>query len=158
MLLQPTRDKLRHYSLIVACLLEMLRARRRLRRRPFLETAELLKRPLEKTFSSIPETEQSIRLVRAALGSIYRHVPWKPTCLVRAVAANRILARRMVASNLVLSVAPASGQTVDAHAWLEAGGIVVTGRSEKAKYVPIYTFSNGTFSNAGTERAQPCSR
>jgi hypothetical protein len=95
--------------------------------------------------------------VRAAFGSIHRHVPWKPSCLIRAVAANRVLARRMIPSSLVLSVTPAKGSAVDAHAWLEACGVVVTGRSEKARYVPIYTFSNATCSEALAEREQPCS-
>jgi len=70
---------------------------------------------------------------------------------MRAIAAQRVLARRQVASRLTLAVLPTTGVTVDAHAWLEAAGIVVTGRSEMERYAPIYHFSN----DGGDDR---CSR
>jgi len=156
--------KLSHYQLIGECLGEMLRARRALLHRPFDETAKRLSLPLSTTHPPA-EQERLVRQVRAALGAIRRRVPWRPTCLVRAVAAHHVLARRKVPSNLILSVTPASGKTVDAHAWLEAGGFIVTGQREKARYVPIYTFSNAVSSDAAGEskpavpgeRAQPCS-
>jgi hypothetical protein len=143
----------------------MLRARRALRHRPFDETAKKLNLPLSSAHTPA-EQERLVRQVRAALGAIRRRIPWQPTCLVRAVAVHQVLVRRKVASKLVLSVTPASGKTVDAHAWLEAGGFVVTGQGEKARYVPIYTFSNAVVSDAGkanqlavpAERVQPCSR
>ena len=157
--------KLLHYRLIGECLGEMLWARRALLHRPFDETAKKLSLPL-RTSHTPAEQERLVRQVRAALGAIRRRIPWQPTCLVRAVAVHQVLVRRKVASSLVLSVTPASGKTVDAHAWLEAGGLVVTGQGEKARYVPIYTFSNAVLSDARDEnqpvvpgeRAQPCSR
>jgi hypothetical protein len=155
--------KLSHYRLICECLTEMLRTRRALLHRPFDETAKRLNLPL-KTTHSPAEQERLVRQVRAALGVIRRRIPWSTTCLVRAVAVHQVLARRKVASNLVLSVTPASGKTVDAHAWLVAGGVVVTGEREKARYVPIYTFSNAVLNDAGDgrpavprESAQSCS-
>ena len=162
---ERVRRKLSHYRLIAECLGEMLRARQALLHRPFNETAKRLNLPLNGKHTPAEE-ERLIRQVRAALGAIRRRISWHPTCLVRAVAVHQVLARRKIASNLVLSVTPASDKTVDAHAWLEAGGFVVTGQGEKARYVPIYTFSNGLLSDAGdgnellipTERAQPCSR
>ena len=157
--LQRISNKLIHYCLIGECMWELLRTRRALLHRPFEETARVLNRPLP-SIQAPTDPERIVRRVRGALGSIRRRVPWKPTCLVRAVAANRVLARRMVASNLVLSVTPASGKTVDAHAWLEAGELVVTGLGEKVKYVPIYTFSNARVEDERdtfAERARPCS-
>ena len=166
MLYRRIRNQLTHYCLIGECLWELLRARRALRSFPFEDTARMLNVPLA-SVQEITEPEQIVRQVRGALGSIHRRIPWRPTCLMRAIAANRLLARRMIASNLVLSVTPAAGITVDAHAWLETCGIVVTGRGEKARYVPIYTFTNApaTSSKAGTkdvrnapeERDRPCS-
>jgi hypothetical protein len=159
MLLQRIRGKVAHYGLIGECLLELLRTRHAISRRPFDETAQTLRRPLAAV--DIPsEEERTARRVRAALGSIRRRLPWKPTCLVRAIAAHRMLARRGIASHLVLSVAPASGSMIDAHAWLEAGGLVVTGRDERARYMPIYTFSNARHpdeQSVQAERARPCS-
>ena len=141
MFIQRIRSKGAHYGLIGECILELLRARRALLHQPFEETAHRLRVPLQSA-PPVADSALAVRQVRAAFGSIHRWVPWRLTCLIRAVAAHQILARRGIASNLVLSVTPASGRTVDAHAWLEAAGIVVTGRHEKEKYVPIYTFSN----------------
>jgi len=159
------RRKLSHYRLVGECLGEMVLARRALLHRPFDETAKRLRLPLSPVHTPM-EQERVVLHVRAALGAIRRRIPWTATCLVRAVAVHHVLVRRKVASSLVLSVTPASGKTVDAHAWLEAGGLVVTGQGEKARYVPIYTFSNAVLSDARDEnqpvvpgeRAQPCSR
>jgi len=153
------RRKLEHYRLVGECVIELLRARQAIKHRPFEETAKMLRQPLS-AIQPPAEEERVVRQIRAALGAIRRRIPWQATCLVRAVAIHRVLARRSVASNLVLSVTPASGKTIDAHAWLEASGLVVTGQSEKARYVPIYTFSNAIDGNAPDrtgERSQPCS-
>ena len=165
MFTERIRRKLSHYRLIGECLGEMLRVRQTLLRRPFDETAKRLNQPL-RTTPHASEQERLVRQMRGALAAIRRRIPWEPTCLVRAVAVHQVLARRKITSDLVLSVTPASGKTVDAHAWLEAAGFVVTGQGEKARYVPIYTFSNAALSDAGSrnkpavpeERAQPCSR
>ena len=160
MFLQRIRDKLIHYRLTGECMRELLRVRRILLHKPFNETARMLRQPLTEASPPI-DADRTVRKVRGAMGSIHRWVPWKPTCLVRAIAAHHVLARRMIVSHLVLSVTPASDKAVDAHAWLEAGGLVVTGRREKATHVPIYTFSNAVGEmeqNIAEERTLSCSR
>jgi len=157
---QRIRDKLVHYCLTGECMWELLRARQMLLNKPFETTAKKLRRPLS-TAAMPVDVEHVVCKVRGAMGSIYRWVPWKPTCLTRAIAAHQVLARRGIVSDLVLSVTPASGKAVDAHAWLEAGGSIVTGRGEKAKYVPIYTFSNAAGEaerEIAEERTLSCSR
>lgn len=58
-----------------------------------------------------------------------RLVP-SPTCLVRALAARRLLAHHGHASRLRLGVArPAEGR-FEAHAWLECCGVTVVGGGE----------------------------
>jgi len=53
-----------------------------------------------------------------------------PTCLVRALAARRMLARHGHASQLWFGVArPAEGR-FEAHAWLECGGATIVGGDE----------------------------
>jgi len=156
------RRKLSHYRLIGECLGEMLRVRQTLLRRPFDETAKRLNQPL-RTTPHASEQERLVRLVRGALAAIRRRIPWEPTCLVRAVAVHQVLARRGISSDLILSVTPASGKKIDAHAWLEAGGMVITGGGEKARYAPIYRFSNAAANDDAVpalpgERATSCSR
>jgi len=135
------QKRLRHVCLTGECAFELLRARYMLRHRPFDRTAAALQSPLTEQCSPDRQPE-IVRQVRSAMGSILRRIPWRPTCLMRAIAAQRVLARRQVASRLTLAVLPTPGTTVDAHAWLEAAGTVVTGRSEMERYAPIYYFSN----------------
>jgi hypothetical protein len=98
--------------------------------------------------------------VRHALLAACRHLPWKPTCLVQAVAGQTLLNRRGVPSVLILSVMPNESVTLKAHAWLEAGGMVVVGRNEMHSFTPIYRFDNHP-DRAGEPAARniaPCSR
>ena len=54
-------------------------------------------------------------------------VPWKGTCLVQALAAQRWLSRRGIASEIVLGARKAGDSGIDAHAWLKAGDRIVVG-------------------------------
>jgi hypothetical protein len=59
------------------------------------------------------------------------------TCLVRALAAQALLARRGHASQLRLGVARGSGRAFEAHAWLEQDGRVLVGGPLDGRYVPF---------------------
>lgn len=63
-------------------------------------------------------------------------VPWKATCLVQALAAQRWLAAHGIASTLKLGARRSDATGLDAHAWLEAGGRVVVG-GDIAGYQPF---------------------
>jgi hypothetical protein len=65
-----------------------------------------------------------------------RIVP-RTTCLVRALAAQALLARRGHASQLRLGVTRGSGRAFEAHAWLERDGRVLIGGPVEARYVPL---------------------
>jgi transglutaminase superfamily protein len=73
-----------------------------------------------------------------AVGAADRLVP-RTTCLVRALAAQALLARRGHASQLRLGVAGGSGRAFEAHAWLERDGRVLIGGPVEARYVPLPT-------------------
>jgi len=140
------RSRLSRYGAIARMAYALLQAEWLIRLRPFAETARRLSQPLSGGgIARDPLT--TARQTRADLNSLCRHLPWKPTCLVKAVAAHSMLAKRKVNATLVLSVMPDENAAVSAHAWLEAGGIVVTGASEMAKCVPIYRFDNRRFDN-----------
>lgn len=53
--------------------------------------------------------------------------PWDSKCLVRALAARKILKRRKVATTLYLGVGLEDGEGMIAHAWLRCGSFYVTG-------------------------------
>ena len=71
-----------------------------------------------------------------AVGAADRLVP-RTTCLVRALAAQALLARRGHASQLRLGVAGGSGRAFEAHAWLERDGRILIGGPVEARYVPL---------------------
>lgn len=56
-----------------------------------------------------------------------RYVPFKAVCLPQAMAAHRMLRCRGVASVMHFGAAKGITKPLDAHAWLEAAGVEVTG-------------------------------
>ncbi len=74
-------------------------------------------------------------VVRAA-----RHVPFKAVCLPQAMAARIMLRRRGVASVLHFGAAKGRERPIDAHAWLDAAGVEVTGYPVSAQFAEIACF------------------
>jgi transglutaminase superfamily protein len=79
-----------------------------------------------------PPVERIIWAVSAA----DRVIP-QSTCLVRALAAQVLLARRGHASQLRLGVAGVGGRAFEAHAWLEQGDHVLIGGPIEGRYAPL---------------------
>ena len=69
-----------------------------------------------------------------------RHVPFRAVCLPQAIAAKAMLRRRGINSVLHFGVAKRSDQSLDAHAWLDAAGIAVTGFPVGAEFTEIACF------------------
>jgi hypothetical protein len=77
--------------------------------------------------------------VRWAVGTASRVMLQKPTCFPQAVAATTMLRRRAVASTLYLGVDPA--RALEAHAWVRAGSILVTGGPDPGRFTVVSMFS-----------------
>jgi len=56
-----------------------------------------------------------------------RNVPFGAVCLPQAMAARRMLARRSIPSVMHFGAAKGQEKPIDAHAWLDAAGVKVTG-------------------------------
>jgi hypothetical protein len=69
-----------------------------------------------------------------------RHVPFKAVCLPQAMAARIMLRRRGVASVLHFGAAKGGEARIDAHAWLEAAGVEVTGYPVARQFAEIACF------------------
>ena len=82
--------------------------------------------------------EALLRRVSWAVAAAARHVPWEAVCLPQAMAAKAMLRRRGIASTLYLGVA--GNEDMAAHAWLRAGGRIVTGRRGVERYTVVSTF------------------
>ena len=75
--------------------------------------------------------EEALRMRQAAriaqiVGKVCDKTPWESKCLVRALAAQRLLCRRGLSSTLYLGCGMEEGKMV-AHAWLRFGEMYVTG-------------------------------
>ena len=69
-----------------------------------------------------------------------RHVPFKAVCLPQAMAARIMLRRRGVASVLHFGAAKGQDKPFDAHAWLDAAGVEVTGYPVAKDFTEIACF------------------
>jgi hypothetical protein len=69
-----------------------------------------------------------------AVGAAALLVP-RATCLVRALAAQALLARRGYASQLRLGASGGPGRRFEAHAWIERNGQVLVGGPVDPRYV-----------------------
>lgn len=69
-----------------------------------------------------------------------RYVPFKAVCLPQAMAARIMLKRRGVASVLHFGAAKGKEKPLDAHAWLDAAGVEVTGYPVAKNFAEIACF------------------
>ena len=65
-----------------------------------------------------------------------RYVPWRTTCLTRALVLARVLRREGVEARVCFGVARNTGG-LKAHAWLEHRGRVIFGASDEGTYEPL---------------------
>ena len=68
---------------------------------------------------------RSVRRADVALQRARRVLPWRPSCLVRALALAELLARAGVPHALIRVGVRRDGTSLDAHAWVELDGAVV---------------------------------
>ncbi|MCW3834783.1 lasso peptide biosynthesis B2 protein [Sphingomonas canadensis] len=65
------------------------------------------------------------------------HVPFRAVCLPQAIAAQAMLRRRGIGAGLHLGARKGTEKPLEAHAWLDAAGVEVTGYPENARHVEI---------------------
>jgi hypothetical protein len=83
-----------------------------------------------------PVADQAPREIARAVVRASRLVA-APTCLARALAARRLLARHGHASELWLGAAGPPAGRFEAHAWLECEGEIVTGGGTRPAYTAL---------------------
>ncbi|AJS59960.1 lasso peptide biosynthesis B2 protein [Paenibacillus sp. IHBB 10380] len=84
-----------------------------------------------------------LRKVSKAVHAMSRVTWWESQCLVKAIAAMKMLERRGIPSTLYLgSGRDDKGQMV-AHAWLRSGTYILTGKEGHERYAVVGIFGNG---------------
>ncbi len=77
--------------------------------------------------SQLPVSGHQAKLVSWAIAAAAVRVPWRADCLIRAMAAARWLRREGAVWKLSIGVRREPDGRLGAHAWLESGGVVITG-------------------------------
>ena len=111
---------------------------------PFRRLAPGLGRAQAETPLAVSPAERMTAVrVSWAVETAARYVPLGFVCLPQAIAAQRMLRRRGIASTLYLGVAPdQSGRSaIAAHAWLRTGDKIVTGEHEAARHRLLASFA-----------------
>ncbi len=87
-----------------------------------------------------PEQAKTARLVSWAVTRAAAHVPFRAVCLPQAMAGRIMLRRRGVASAMHFGAAKGTEKALDAHAWLDAAGVKVTGYPVGPQFAEIACF------------------
>ncbi|MDR3517886.1 MAG: lasso peptide biosynthesis B2 protein [Azospirillaceae bacterium] len=83
---------------------------------------------------------ETARRVRRAVAAAGRTLPFEAVCLPRAMAARAMLYRRGIPSALHFGAARGPEKSFEAHAWLNAAGIEVTGYPVASRFAEIACF------------------
>jgi hypothetical protein len=126
---------------VLVCL---IRSHLELRLIAFSRTEARLGVRMRETSWRLSDSEEAVaREVRLVVRAVAERLPWTSTCLVRAMAARALLARRRLPCTLYLGLRhPAP--SLEAHAWLRAGSISVTGGAESRAFHPVVWFGSPT--------------
>ena len=69
-----------------------------------------------------------------------RRVPWRAVCFQRGLAAQLLLRRRRLRSELCYGIRPDRGDGLAAHVWVRSGEVDVVGCEDAADYRLVATF------------------
>jgi hypothetical protein len=107
--------------------------------------AHLERRPGDALASPLDEAAQTLAAVTGwAVATAACHLPWRSSCLVQALAAQRMLMRQGIPGVLYLGAAidagNGRGKAIDAHAWLKCGDEFITGGFPHQAYTAITAY------------------
>jgi hypothetical protein len=129
-----------HRMRVVEAALQLVRVSVELYRRRAGGTVELLGRvrtDADATMVSAAQLAMASR-VGFAVSRAADRLPWHPTCLRQAIAAQRMLRCRGIPARLHLGISTASSS--EAHAWVTVGARQVIGHAAPGSFVPLAGF------------------
>lgn len=86
------------------------------------------------------ERTQYIHRISITLHKISNILPWRCTCLEKALAGKYLLAENNIPSTLYLGATIGHASKFAAHAWLTCADIVLIGGKEKDRYAVVGSF------------------
>ncbi|WP_036711165.1 lasso peptide biosynthesis B2 protein [Paenibacillus pinihumi] len=82
-----------------------------------------------------------IKQVSFAVQFMSRHTWWESQCMVKAIAAMRMLERRKIESTLYMGMGRDEKGKLVAHAWLRSGPFYITGAEGRERYTCVAMFA-----------------
>lgn len=107
----------------------------------FSKVAPLLGEQMIETSFTDRSNEKILHEITRAINIMSRHTLWDSLCLVKAMAAMKMLERRNIDSTLYLGTTKSEDGSLIAHAWLRSGPFYITGFEEMEQYTIISKFS-----------------
>ncbi|OPJ62714.1 lasso peptide biosynthesis B2 protein [Clostridium oryzae] len=109
----------------------------------FKKLAMFLGKYKQETSTEISEVHKEvIYRVGWAVSEMSYRTPWQSKCLVKALTAQLMLARRKISSTLYLGLAKSEDNKLLAHAWLRSGKVIITGARERGGFKEVAKFAN----------------
>lgn len=109
---------------------------------PFSKVSPFLgSKMTETTFEIDAANIKKVKQVSHAIHIMSKFTFWESMCLVKAIAAMKMLERRKIESTLYLGTAKDENGGMIAHAWLRSGPFYLTGADEMNKFIVVYTFA-----------------
>jgi hypothetical protein len=109
---------------------------------PFLKISSSLGKQMYETSFSLDEPNRKmIRHVSNAINIMSRYTFWESMCLVKAIAAMKMLERRQIDSTMYFGTAKDESGKMIAHAWLRSGPIYLTGFEEMDQFTVVNSYA-----------------
>ncbi len=110
---------------------------------PFSKIAPSLGVHMQETpHSQIQTNKAALKHVYDAIRVMGNHTFWESKCLVRAIAAMKMLERRRIESTLYLGTARDESGKMIAHAWLRSGPFYITGAEGMESFTIVGIFAS----------------
>lgn len=108
----------------------------------FSKVASFLGEHMKETTLIIDESNRKILLnVSQAVNIMSKYTIWESMCLVKAIAAMKMLERRQIESTMYLGTAKDESGKLIAHAWLRSGPFYITGAEVMDQFVVVSKFA-----------------
>jgi hypothetical protein len=82
-----------------------------------------------------------LKHISQAVNIMSKYTFWESQCLVKAIAAKKMLERRNIENTIYLGTAKDEHGQLIAHAWLRSGSFLLTGAEDMRKFTVIGSFS-----------------
>lgn len=109
---------------------------------PFSKVVPSLGVAMVETDMNIEDSKkETLREVAVAINIISKYTIWESMCLVKAIAASKMLEKRGIESTLYLGTSKDETGKMIAHAWLRTGQYYITGGEGIEKFTVIGKYS-----------------